>query len=87
MTRPSSQLRRPRQPMPAFVRRALESGGLSAAYRARPPYQRNDYLWWIGNAKREETRMRRLEQMLSELARGDRYMKMAWRPGRGKSAE
>lgn len=88
MTRPSSpQLRRPRQPMPAFVRRALENGGLAAAYHARPPYQRNDYLWWIGSAKREETRMRRLGQMLSELARGDLYMKMAWKPGRGKLAE
>ena len=77
--------RRPRQAMPAFVRRALEERGLAAAYRARPPYQRNDYLWWIGAAKREETRARRLEQMLAELARGDRYMKMAWNPGQAKT--
>ena len=81
---PSSQPRRPRQPMPAFVRRALEKRELTAAYNARPPYQRNDYLWWIGSAKREETRIRRLEQMLSELAQGDRYMKMAWNPKRAK---
>ena len=71
--------------MSAFVRRALENRGLTAAYRARPPYQRNDYLWWIGDAKREETRVRRLEQMLSELAQGDCYMKMAWNPKRAKS--
>ena len=77
--------RRPRYAMPAFVRRALESRELTAAYRARPPYQRNDYLWWIGSAKREETRMRRLEQMLAELARGDRYMNMAWNPKRAKT--
>ena len=50
------------------------------AYRARPPYQRNDYLGWIARAKRDDTKARRLAQMLDELARGDRYMKMAWRP-------
>jgi len=72
-------LQRPRQPLPAFVRQALVSAGLLDAYRARPPYQRNDYLGWIRRAKREETRQRRLQQMLDELRRGDRYMKMPWR--------
>ena len=71
---------RPRHPMPAFVRAALESSGLTAAYRARPTYQRNDYLGWITRAKREDTRRRRLAQMLDELERGGVYMKMAWRP-------
>ena len=66
--------------MPDFVRRALASHGLEAAYRARPPYQRNDYVGWIASAKREETRERRLEQMLDELRSGDRYMKMSYRP-------
>ena len=50
-----------------------------AAYRARPPYQRNDYLGWIDRAKRPETKARRLQQMLDELEQGDVYMKMAWR--------
>jgi uncharacterized protein YdeI (YjbR/CyaY-like superfamily) len=66
--------------MPAFVRDALNDAGLMEAYRERPPYQRNDYIGWITRAKREETRRRRLEQMLDELERGDRYMKMAYRP-------
>ncbi len=65
--------------MPAFVREALLSRGLMEAYRARPPYQRNDYLGWIGRAKRDETKQRRLAQMLDELAAGDRYMNMRWR--------
>jgi uncharacterized protein YdeI (YjbR/CyaY-like superfamily) len=73
-------LRRPLQAMPAFVRRALQERQLLAQYRQRPAYQRNDYLGWIGRAKLEETRLRRLEQMLTELAAGDRYMNMAWRP-------
>ncbi len=73
--------------MPGFVRDALDEEGLREAYDARPPYQRNDYLGWIGRAKREETRQRRLAQMLDELRRGDLYMKMAWgggKPGRSE---
>jgi uncharacterized protein YdeI (YjbR/CyaY-like superfamily) len=65
--------------MPPAVRRALVEQGLLEAYRARPPYQRNDYLGWIARAKRDETRARRLEQMLAELRRGDRYMNMPYR--------
>ncbi len=68
--------------MPEDVRAALEARGLMAAYRQRPPYQRNDYLGWILRAKRPDTRARRLAQMLDELKRGDRYMNMAHRPGR-----
>lgn len=64
------------------VHEALEARGLVDAYAARPPYQQNDYLGWINRAKRPETRERRLAQMLEELAAGDRYMKMDWRPGR-----
>lgn len=74
-----SGLQRPLQPMPSFVRDALEGRGLIEAYDARPAYQRNDYLGWINRAKREATRMKRLAQMLDELERGDVYMNMAWR--------
>ena len=73
---------RARHPMPDFVREALAEHDLAAAYEARPPYQRNDYLGWIARAKREVTRQRRLAQMLDELRRGDVYMKMAWGGGR-----
>ena len=66
--------------MPEFVERALLDRGLMEAYQQRPPYQRNDYLGWIAQAKREPTKLRRLAQMLDELAQGDCYMKMAWRP-------
>jgi len=30
--------------MPDFFREALEARGLMEAYRARPPYQQNDYI-------------------------------------------
>ena len=75
-------LRRAQNPMPEDVRQALLRRTLTDAYDARPPYQRNDYLGWIARAKREETRQRRLDQMLDELERGDLYMNMAYTPRR-----
>jgi len=75
-----SKLKRPRQAMPAEVREALDKRGLMRAYRARPAYQKNDYLAWIKSAKLPSTRAKRLKQMLSELKGGKRYMNMAW-PG------
>ncbi|QKV19298.1 YdeI/OmpD-associated family protein [Oricola thermophila] len=72
-------LTRPTQPMPGFVAEALDESGLRAAYEARPDYQRNDYLRWINQAKREATRQKRLAQMLDELRSGDTYMNMPWR--------
>ena len=50
------------------------------AYRARPPYQQNDYIGWIMRAKFESARQKRLNQMLDELERGGVYMKMKWNP-------
>ncbi len=73
-------LKRSIELMPDFVARALTEEGLQAAYDARPPYQRNDYLGWINRAKREETKLRRMEKMLTELRAGHGYMGMAWRP-------
>lgn len=78
--------RRPRHPMPDFIRRALTARGLMRAYRTRPPYQRNDYLGWIIRAKLEATRQKRLNQMLDELEGGGVYMKMKWKPGLPKKA-
>lgn len=70
---------KPKVAMPAAIRDALTAADLMAAYEARPPYQRNDYLGWITQAKREATQQKRLDQMLEELRAGDVYMKMSWR--------
>ncbi len=72
----TGRLKRPLQPMPEDVKSILESEGLGDAYRARPAYQRNDYLGWIALAKRPETREKRIRQMLSELRGGQVYMGM-----------
>lgn len=73
-------MKRPAQLMPDFVLKALQEHDLRARYDERPWYQRNDYLGWINRAKREDTKLKRLGQMLDELRAGDVYMKMAWRP-------
>ncbi|AUX41673.1 hypothetical protein SOCE26_030950 [Sorangium cellulosum] len=72
----SSGLKRPRYPMPDFVRNALGERGLMDAYTQRPAYQQNDYIGWILRAKRQETKESRLRQMLDELERGGVYMNM-----------
>lgn len=77
---PSDQfsLTREIHPMPDDIRKALKDRDLYGKYEERPPYQQNDYIGWIGQAKRDETRQRRIDQMLDELQAGGLYMKMRW---------
>lgn len=75
----TSRIKRECYPMPDFIRAALATKKLTAAYDARPPYQRNDYIGWITRAKLSATQQKRLAQMLDELEKGDAYMKMAYR--------
>jgi hypothetical protein len=75
----SPAARRERHPMPEFVVSALESENLFEAYNERPPYQQNDYVGWISSAKRDETREKRLTQMIEELRRGNVYMRMPYK--------
>jgi len=71
-------LKREKHKMSVFVKSALESENLMNEYKNRPPYQQNDYIGWISRAKREETKQKRLQQMLDELQKGNVYMKMRW---------
>ncbi|NMC28265.1 MAG: YdeI/OmpD-associated family protein [Syntrophomonadaceae bacterium] len=64
--------------MPEFVWQALVEANLVDKYRRRPPYQQNDYIGWIVRGNREETRQKRLQQMLCELAAGEKYMSMEY---------
>lgn len=64
--------------MPDFIEQALTKHKLFEAYENRPPYQQNDYIHWISTAKREETRLKRLNQMLDELKKGGKYMNMVY---------
>ena len=73
---------RERHHMPNDIAAALKSSGLRADYNARPAYQRNDYIGWINRAKTSETRIKRLEKMLTELAQGGIYMGMEHKASR-----
>lgn len=73
-----SRLTRQILPMPADISQRLNASGQLTSYAARPAYQRNDYLGWIGRAKQATTRERRIQQMLDELADGGLYMNMRW---------
>lgn len=79
-TKDFSKLKRERYAMPDFVREALNNRQLMDAYHSRPPYQQNDYIGWISRAKKDETKAKRLNQMLEELQTGNIYMKMKYNP-------
>ena len=64
--------------MPRNIRSLLEKHGLLELYKARPPYQQNDYIGWITRAKLETTKQKRTQQMLDELKQGNLYMRMKW---------
>ena len=61
MTQKNARLGRPRHVMPKFVKEALEERGLMDAYEERPAYQQNDYVGWINEAKRPDTKEKRLK--------------------------
>ncbi len=77
-----ANLKRQVHRIPKFVLDALEREALMAAYRERPAYQQNDYIGWINAAKRDQTKQKRLNQMLAELEQGGVYMKMNHSPSR-----
>ena len=64
--------------LPGTIKNILLAEGLLEAYENRPFYQRNDYIHWITDAKREETRNKRIRQMLEELRAGNIYMNMEY---------
>ena len=78
MERNLSTLRRKINLMPDEIRKILEEKNLMEAYLKRSPYQRNDYIRWIGRAVHEETREKRLRQMIEELELGNLYMNMEY---------
>ncbi len=77
----TSRMTREIHPVPDDVAALLRERQLIEAYKGRPAYQQNDYIGWIGRAKRPETRQKRIEQMLEELEAGGVYMRMKWRSG------
>ncbi|MDZ4168239.1 MAG: YdeI/OmpD-associated family protein [Coriobacteriia bacterium] len=70
--------KRPDLPMPEDMQQALEAASLLNAFALRPDNQRNGYVSWIQESRREITRRKRIRQMLEELYAGDVYRGAAW---------
>lgn len=73
-----SRLKRNIEPMPKDVEELLNAENLMDIYHNRPPYQQNDYIGWITRAKKTETRIKRINQMIFELHDGHLYMGMKY---------
>jgi uncharacterized protein YdeI (YjbR/CyaY-like superfamily) len=72
-TRPASKAAkaRPALEVPEDLAAALRKNAKARAhFEAFPPSYRRDYIEWIVEAKREETRQRRLQQTLEWVAEG-----------------
>lgn len=61
-------------PMPEVFAEALQaSPKAEAAFQAFPPSCRREYLAWITEAKRDETRARRVQQAIAQIEQGKRH--------------
>ena len=57
--------------LPAYIRTALRSNAMASRhFDALPLSERRRYVAWIESAKREETKLRRLQEAIRHLARG-----------------
>ena len=74
-----SKLSRPIHPISDEIISRLKEPKLLEAFHLRPAYQQNDYIGWINRAKKEATKAKRINQMLSELEGGSLYMKMDYK--------
>jgi uncharacterized protein YdeI (YjbR/CyaY-like superfamily) len=55
---------------PEYERRLRENAGAWAYWEARPPGYRKTATFWVMSAKREETRERRLAQLIEDASNG-----------------
>jgi hypothetical protein len=59
-----TSLKRSINPMPQKIRTLLIKHNVLESYKARPPYQQNDYLGWIARAQLDTTKEKRIKQWL-----------------------
>ncbi len=74
MPRPPAPKREP-LPAPDFFTDALKRNRAAGqGFAALPPSCQREYIAWLNNAKRPETRARRVEQTLAALEQGKRWL-------------
>ena len=73
---PAPKVKRKPWPVPKFFKEALalkRNRASSENFRALSPSCQREYLVWLTNAKRPETRARRLKETLAALSRGRKW--------------
>ena len=73
---------RPQELPPAYAPRFRQNGPAWTFFQAQPPGYRRTAIHWVTSAKREETRLKRLETLIDDSALGRRIGLLA-RPARG----
>ena len=63
---------RPKEFSPEFEKRLKANKKAWAFFEAQPPYYRKLMIFWVMSAKRDETRLSRLEKLLAASAAGKR---------------
>jgi uncharacterized protein YdeI (YjbR/CyaY-like superfamily) len=59
------------QTLPAVYEKKLRKNAAAwKTFRAGPPWYRRTVTWWVVSAKKEETRLKRLDQLIEVSARG-----------------
>jgi len=59
------------QTLPAPYEKKLRKNPAAwKTFQAQPPWYRKTVTWWVVSAKKEETRLKRLEQLIEESAKG-----------------
>ena len=60
----------PRQLPPRYLKHLKANEEAWAFFQDQPPWYRRTTAWWIMSAKKEETRLRRLDRLIQESAHG-----------------
>jgi uncharacterized protein YdeI (YjbR/CyaY-like superfamily) len=55
----------------------MRPAGMRAFFDAQPPSYRRAAIWWVVSAKREETRLRRLQTLIDDSGAGRRIAQLA----------
>jgi hypothetical protein len=71
-TRPARAPKPPPQPSPAFAAALKANRAAATHFVAFPPGQQREYVEWIDEARREQTRAQRIAQAVEWIAQGKR---------------
>ena len=73
MARPANRVAKPLAEVPAELAVALsQNPAAQATFQAFPPSCRKEYIDWVADAKRDETRARRVQEAVAMMAEGKR---------------